>query len=121
MKNVRLEYDVTEDMLGRSKKIVVKYSDDQDIREPIFYIHYNEDILKAYANGKVKVNQKYEKAASCEIDSIKEYIKKIIEAGKNNDFIYCSLYASLLVLCANVIIKGVEKINNKGGNKNEKF
>lgn len=117
MKNVRLEYDVPEDMLGRSKKIVVKYSDDQDIREPIFYVHYTEDILKAYANGKVKVNQKYKKPVSCEIDSIKEYIEKIIDAGKNNDFIYCSLYASLLVLCANVVIKGVEKINNKGVEK----
>ena len=117
MKNVRLEYDVPEDMLGRSKKIVVKYSDDQDIREPIFYVHYNEDILKAYANGKVKVNQKYEKPVSCEIDSIKEYIKKIVDAGKSNDFEYCSLYAGLLVLCADVIIKYVEKFNNKGGNK----
>ena len=117
MKSVRLEYNVPEDMLGRSKKIVVKYSDDQDIREPIFYVHYNEDILKAYANGKVEVNPKYEKAASGEIYSIKEYIKKIIKAGKNNDFAYCSLYASLLVLCANVIIKYVEKFNNKGGNK----
>ena len=60
MKSFKLDNNVLEDMKGNSKRIIVKYSDNQDINEPIIYTHYNNEyILKGYISGKVEVNPKY--------------------------------------------------------------
>lgn len=40
MNNFKLDNNVLEDMKGNSKRVIVKYLDNQDVNDPIAYSHY---------------------------------------------------------------------------------
>lgn len=113
MRNFKLEYNVPEDMLGNSKKIVAKYSDDQDIREPVIYGHYNGDILKIYINGNVELNKKYSNIIDKEkVKTVVDLIKGFKESLDENDTGFCAMKISLMFSYTNLIIRGIEYYEN---------
>ena len=110
MRNFKLEYNVPEDMLGNSKKIIVKYSDDQDIREPVVYGHYNGDILKVYINGNVELNQKYINIIDKEkLKGVVRLIKDFKRSIDENNIDYgCVMEMSLMFSYTNLIVREIE-------------
>lgn len=110
MKNFKLDYNVPEDMKGNSKRSIVKYSDDQDINEPIIYTHYNNEyILKGYINGKVEVNPKYRNLIDKErLITIVEVIKGFASSVEENNIRFCTLKVSLMFAYTSLICEDVE-------------
>lgn len=110
MKSFKLDNNVLEDMKGNSKRVIVKYSDNQDINEPIIYTHYNNEyILKGYINGKVDVNQKYRNLIDKErLITIVEVIKGFARSMDENDIRFCTLKMSLMFAYTSLICEDVE-------------
>lgn len=110
MKNFKLDYNIPEDMIGNSKRVTVKYSDDQDINEPIIYTHYNNEyILKGYISGKVEVNPKYRNLIDKEkLITIVEVIKGFASSVEENNIRFCTLKVSLMFAYTSLICEDVE-------------
>lgn len=110
MKNFKLDYNIPEDMIGNSKRVTVKYSDDQDINEPIIYTHYNNEyILKGYISGKVEVNPKYRNLIDKKkLITIVEVIKGFASSLEENNIRFCTLKVSLMFAYTSLIYEDVE-------------
>lgn len=110
MKNFKLDYNVPEDMKGNSKRIIAKYSDDQDINEPIIYTHYNNEyILKGYINGKVEVNPKFSNLIDKgRLATIVDVIKSFANSVEENHIRFCTMKIGLMFEYTSLICDDVE-------------